>query len=79
LTNKLANGEIYSWGVGLRAVHADETQVNLRIPTLNENLKHFTEHEHVHFVKIKAVADQVLALGGTKSKHCHSFFLNKIR
>jgi len=58
-----ANGDIYSWGVGLRAVHADETQVNLRIPTLNENIKHFSEHEHVHFVKIKAVADQILALG----------------
>jgi alpha-tubulin suppressor-like RCC1 family protein len=57
------NGEVYSWGVGKRAVHADETQVNLRVPTLNENLKHFFEHEHVHFVKIKAVADQVLALG----------------
>jgi alpha-tubulin suppressor-like RCC1 family protein len=57
------NGEVYSWGVGKRAVHADETQVNLRVPTLNENLKHFFEHEHVHFVKIKAVADQILALG----------------
>lgn len=56
------NGEIYSWGVGKRAVHADETQVNLRLPTLNENLKHFAEHEHLNFVKIKAVADQVLAL-----------------
>jgi alpha-tubulin suppressor-like RCC1 family protein len=57
------NGEVYSWGVGKRSVHADETQVNLRVPTLNENLKHFFEHEHVHFVKIKAVADQILALG----------------
>lgn len=54
--------EIYNWGVGKGAVFAEESQRNIKLPTLNEAVKHLVEEEGSQISKIKAAGNHVLVL-----------------
>jgi len=54
--------EVYNWGEGKYYVFADESQKNLKAPTLNEAVKHVVEEEGSKILKVKAAANHILIL-----------------